>query len=517
MSEVFCAVEISTGRPVALKMLKVESAQPAMLDAFAEEVRVLGAVSSHPNVVTLYRTVTTAAGRPTLVLELCRGSLAEQLRSVGPLTSRDVLALGIKLAGALETAHRAGFLHRDVKPEAVLLTQFGEPVLSDFGVAVLHGAANGPRDGFAADLVYAAPEALEDRPLSPATDVYGLAATLYEALSGRGPFVVYEGESPASVILRILRDPVAPLRGDDLALGLAELLEVSLAKEPGIRPTTAADFAAALAAVEAERGWPATPYVVWGEAAQPLLGASPVPSHKAPGPAPSPAVLAGPMPVAADAGEVFAQPVGAGDPPGPSVLAAVATPRNVIPPARADLPSPPEPAGAGRPQEGGLAAPPEPPIPLPGWPDGDAGWPGPPRPWPGAYGPTGPGGAHEPAAPPLWNGPPAQWTPAEGPPGLAQVAPAPAAPGAWPPPPAPATPSGQPSPPAGWCPVPLPSTLPGDWQPPPEAVPRWAPPEGGWPPPAPPQPAVGWPGPPAGTPAPREGSRKRRWRPRRER
>jgi hypothetical protein len=261
---VYRAIEIETGRPVALKILKIDTIHAQLTETFRQEIQALARVSNHPHIVTLYRPTQTPDGRPVLVLELCQESLAQQMRRSGPLDPSLVTSVGVKISGALETAHRHGFLHRDMKPQNILVTLFGEPALADFGVAALQASAQMTAGVFGFTTLHAAPEMLEGHHLSPATDVYGLASTMYQLLSGQAPFATFDNEAPASVILRILRDPVRPLRSPHIPYALADLLEHALAKKPEGRPRSALDFAAALQAVEVAQGWPETPLVVWG-------------------------------------------------------------------------------------------------------------------------------------------------------------------------------------------------------------------------------------------------------------
>ncbi len=261
---VYRATESDTGREVALKILKVDTVHPHLMETFTQEIQALAKVSDHPNIVTLYRPLATPDGRPVLVLELCRESLAQQVRRAGPVKASEVTRIGIKIAGALETAHRHGFLHRDMKPQNILVSQFGEPVLGDFGVAALQASAQATAGVFGFTTLHAAPEILEGHHLSAATDIYGLASTMYQLLTGLAPFATFDNEAPASVILRIIRDPVRPLRSDDIPIGLSDLLEAALAKDPDGRPATGVEFADALVAVEALAGWPPTSYVAWG-------------------------------------------------------------------------------------------------------------------------------------------------------------------------------------------------------------------------------------------------------------
>jgi hypothetical protein len=261
---VYRATELGTGRPVALKVLRVAGTSRQMVEVFNQELEALSLLSNHPNVTTLYRTFITPEGRPVLVLELCKGSLAQRVRQNGPMPPQEVVRVGVKVAGALETAHRVGLLHRDMKPQNILVSEFDEPVLADFGVAALQVAAQSTEGLFGFTTLHAPPEALEGQPLSPAADTYGLASSMYQLLLGHGPFAAFDGEAPASVILRILRDPAPRPPVVGVPIALADLLEDALAKDPARRPQSALAFAEALREVEALGGWPQTPYVVWG-------------------------------------------------------------------------------------------------------------------------------------------------------------------------------------------------------------------------------------------------------------
>lgn len=221
---VYRARETATGRLVALKLPKLRPGSAESVESFEREAIALGAVGSHPHIVTFFRSSETADGRPALVLELCRGSAAEQMAVGAGLSVAEVLAIGEKIAGALSTVHRAGMLHRDVKPQNILVTEFGEPALADFGTARLAAL---PRTGtalFDRTTSHVAPELLGDRETSPATDVYQLASSLRELLGGRAV-------------------------GDELT----ELLLRAMSKAPADRPQTAAEFAAELLAAAAHR------------------------------------------------------------------------------------------------------------------------------------------------------------------------------------------------------------------------------------------------------------------------
>jgi eukaryotic-like serine/threonine-protein kinase len=260
---VYRAVELGTSRPVALKLLRLGDASQSALDPLSEHLDTLTLLSKHPNVLTLYRTFFTPEDLPVLVTELCRESLAQRLARNGPLSAPTVVPMAVKVAGALETAHKAGLVHGDVKPENILISAVGEPLLGDFGLASLQAAA-APTEHLAGEMtLHTPPEAFEDAPLTPAADVYGLASSIYQLLLGRGPVVTFPGEEPAAVILRVLRDtaPRPPL--GSMPIALADLLEAALSKTPADRPPTAASFAESLRSIEEASGWPPTPYVVW--------------------------------------------------------------------------------------------------------------------------------------------------------------------------------------------------------------------------------------------------------------
>ncbi|HXA33297.1 MAG TPA: protein kinase [Acidimicrobiales bacterium] len=261
-STVFSAREIEANRSVALKILNVHDVSEHAIGSFQRETFALGTLSAHPHIVTLYRTLATADDRPVLVLELCHGSVWERIRDQGPMAPWDSVAIAVKIAGALETAHRAGMLHRDVKPENVLITQYGEPALADFGVARLQSTSQATAGVFGFTTIHAAPELLEGRDLSAATDVYGLASTLYQLIAGKAAFRSFEDEGPASVILRILRDPVQPLVAEGVPVALSDLLVSSMSKNPYDRPASALELADELRSIEAATNWPDTAYAI---------------------------------------------------------------------------------------------------------------------------------------------------------------------------------------------------------------------------------------------------------------
>ena len=262
LATVYRAREIDTNRHVALKLLNVRDASPRAIESFQRESVALGALSAHPNIVTLFRTFPIPDGRPVLVLELCTAAVSDRLLGGTRLPVQEAVSIAIKIASALETAHRAGILHRDVKPQNMLVTEFGEPALADFGVAMLQSSTQTTAGLFDFTTLHAAPELLEGGATSAATDVYELASTLYQLIAGESAFRSYDGESPASVILRILRDPVQPVVAAGVPVALSDLLIWAMSKDKDHRPPTAAEFAVELSQVEVEQGWPRTQFLI---------------------------------------------------------------------------------------------------------------------------------------------------------------------------------------------------------------------------------------------------------------
>src|ERR1700741_431613 len=142
------------------------------------------------------------------------------------------------LAGALETAHRAGVLHRDVKPPNVLLTAYGEPQLCDFGVARVAGGPETGSHDVVGSLPYISPELFRGAAVSVAADIYGLAATVFAALSGDPPFKLQVGDNPAAFARRVLAGPIPDLRTKDVPDPICSALELGLNLDPGRRPSS---------------------------------------------------------------------------------------------------------------------------------------------------------------------------------------------------------------------------------------------------------------------------------------
>jgi serine/threonine protein kinase len=247
--------ETVANRAVVLKVPD-ESAASWLHDVVEHEATVLAAIGSHPHVVTLYQRIHLDDGRPALVVEHCTTSLYDTVHTEA-LPLRDVAAIGVKLAGALETTHRAGFLHCDVRPRNVLVSEWGEPVLAGFDESVAITAAQ-ERPPLHKLTPHTAPELLEGGAPTTASDVYGLASTLYELIAGRAAFRAYVGESPASIVVRVLSSHIKPIVAPEVPLELSDLLTWALSPDPAKRPPSPAWLAEELGRIETRQGWPRT-------------------------------------------------------------------------------------------------------------------------------------------------------------------------------------------------------------------------------------------------------------------
>ncbi|SCE69829.1 Serine/threonine protein kinase [Micromonospora purpureochromogenes] len=267
---VYRAWQPDFARWVAVKVLAADWHGPSRA-RFERELRMLGRLSDHPHIVTLHQAGRTAAGNPYLLMAYEEGgSLGDRLRDGAAGDWREAVAGGIAVAGALETAHRAGVLHRDVKPENILISGYGEPKLADFGQARPRSARPTGADGrVTASVLHAAPEVLRGEPASVAADVYALASTVLHWIRGAPPFAPADGESVESLLCRIAVDPVPDLRPLGVPDGVCAALERALAKDPARRPATAAAFAEELRAAQVAAGLPLSPFVLGGPGGDP--------------------------------------------------------------------------------------------------------------------------------------------------------------------------------------------------------------------------------------------------------
>ncbi|MEV8631445.1 protein kinase [Streptosporangium sp. NPDC051023] len=193
------------------------------------EARAAGRIG-HPGVATVYDVI-EEHGRPWIVMQLVESrTLGAVVREDGPLPPTRVAQIGLEVLGALIAAHNAGVLHRDVKPDNVLLARDGRAVLTDFGIAVLEGDSSVTRTGaLIGTPAFIAPERASGGPAEFASDLWSLGVTLYVAVEGRSPF---ERAHPLATLSAVMHEEPAPLR---FAGPLGPVVYGLLSKEPARR------------------------------------------------------------------------------------------------------------------------------------------------------------------------------------------------------------------------------------------------------------------------------------------
>ena len=192
------------------------------------------------------------------------GSLDERIRRHGPLPLDEALRLGVKMAGALETAHRLGILHRDVKPGNILLTDYGEPALTDFGIAHIAGGFETTAGVVTGSPAFTAPEVVAGDPPSPAADVYGIGATLFAAITGHAAFERRSGEQLVAQFLRITSEPVPNPREHGISEDISAAIERVMSAEAGARPS-AVELGRQLRESQIHHGFPVDEMAVHAE------------------------------------------------------------------------------------------------------------------------------------------------------------------------------------------------------------------------------------------------------------
>ena len=253
---VYRCAQTSLDRNVAVKVLTNELAEENR-ERFFREQRAMGRLTGYPNIVTVLQVGVTDSGQPFIVMPYyAQGSLDERIRRHGPLPVDAVLRLGVKLAGALQAAHVEGILHRDVKPANILLTDYGEPALSDFGIAHISGGFETGTGIVTGSPAYTAPEVLGGASPSPASDIYGLGATLFCAVTGHAAFERRSGERVVAHFVRITTEPVPDLRAHGVADDLAAVIEQAMAGRPEDRQSSAQAVLDLLRDLQTRRGIP---------------------------------------------------------------------------------------------------------------------------------------------------------------------------------------------------------------------------------------------------------------------
>ena len=252
MSTVYCAFDTLLERNVALKILHDQYGKDEeYVERFRREARAVAQLS-HPNIVTVIDRG-EENGRQFIVFELVDGeNLKELVDRGGPLPVQRVLELGLQVGRALAFAHAQGLVHRDVKPQNVLLNGDGRAKVTDFGIVRSLDAVGHTETGTVLGTShYIAPEQARGERVDAQTDVYSFGVVLYELLAGAVP---YPGDNFLSVAMKHVNDPVPSVLDarPDTPLRLATLIERSLAKQPAERPASMDEVVAELEAVRVE-------------------------------------------------------------------------------------------------------------------------------------------------------------------------------------------------------------------------------------------------------------------------
>ncbi|MDQ0895549.1 serine/threonine-protein kinase [Agromyces ramosus] len=261
-ADVFLYEQNMPRRLVAVKVLLAEVVNDDLRQMFQAEANLMAQLSSHPSILTVYQASVAADGRPYLVMEYCSATLGQRYRAV-QLPIAEVLSTGVRIASAVETAHRQGVLHRDIKPSNILTTAYGHPVLSDFGIAATLGEAEA-NDNVGLSIPWSAPEVLHDDVSgSVASEVWSLGATVYSLLAGRSPFEVPGGDNAsAQLMARIDKARLVPTGRVDAPMSLERVLARAMSRRPSDRQASVLEFIRDLQSVEEELGLPQTPIEV---------------------------------------------------------------------------------------------------------------------------------------------------------------------------------------------------------------------------------------------------------------
>jgi serine/threonine protein kinase len=277
MGVVYEARQRSLDRRVALKLLPQLAQQPELLERFRREART-AAHLDHPHIVPVFD-IDCVDGFHYIAMQLIEGS---SLQGAGPLAWELVVRIGWEVATALAYAHQRGVLHRDIKPANLLRDTNGKIWVADFGLAKLEGSTAMTGSGMIlGTLAYLAPECALGQPASIASDVYSLAATLYELLAGRRPF---DSDQPTELLLQLTTSS-PPSLGEVVGGVPAELVAIidrGLVRNPMLRTPSATAFADELVQLLARTTRPA-PHRQVQAPPQPRVLVAPTTSHSAVG------------------------------------------------------------------------------------------------------------------------------------------------------------------------------------------------------------------------------------------
>ena len=276
MADVYLAEQASLGRQVAVKVLRTATAlRPAAVERFEQEARAAASLV-HGHIVQIHE-VACVDGVHFLAEEYVAGpSLGVWLAARGPLDAWQAIVVLAQVGSALARAADRGIVHRDIKPDNLLLTPAGEVKVADFGLArVLSENLELTHDGTTLGTpLYMSPEQGQGRPVDTRSDLYSLGATVYHLMAGRPPFA---GSSALAVVMAHVQEPLRPLAEvrPDLPVGLCRIVERLLAKDPDARFQSPRDLLQAVDELErllVPAGRVAASPLAWSEEAGPLPG-----------------------------------------------------------------------------------------------------------------------------------------------------------------------------------------------------------------------------------------------------
>jgi serine/threonine-protein kinase len=238
MATVYEATQLSLQRTIALKLLRLElGGDPEFRERFRQE-GLLQAALDHPNVIPIYEAGDSDKGL-FLAMRFVRGPNLKRLIATGELTPVRALNILGQVADALDTAHQAGLIHRDVKPQNILVARRDHGYLADFGLTKSPDAHSLTRTGtFLGTLNYVAPEQIRDQASSTRSDIYSLGAVLFESLTGVVPF---PRSTEAALMYAHLEDPTPSVSEyrSDVTPALDEVVARALSKDPAERQASA--------------------------------------------------------------------------------------------------------------------------------------------------------------------------------------------------------------------------------------------------------------------------------------
>lgn len=243
MADVYLARDEVLGRDVALKVLNRRfSGDEGFVERFKREAR-SAATLSHPNVVQIYDRGEADDGGCYISMEyLPGGTLQDRISRDAPMDAGVVAGVAAQIAEALEAAHEGGVIHRDVKPQNVLVTRGGDVKVGDFGIARAESASSMTGDAILGTAAYMSPEQAAGGPVDPRSDLYSLGVVMYEMLTGETPFAA--NNSISAAMGHANETPVPPKsKNPDVPDATEELVVRLLSKDPDSRPPSASALA----------------------------------------------------------------------------------------------------------------------------------------------------------------------------------------------------------------------------------------------------------------------------------